>query len=202
MDCLQGSKGTSTLNKLTRFVVPNPHAVAKNAPPVSPHFELQSDAWHSMTSHLLQDSPTNQLVYILSGMGGVGKTQLVSYFIQEHGYRYSQILFLDARSDIGVCKDIQYAVRSIDPEFSQFTWEEGLQYLSAKTNESNWLMVFDNADDPKVKLTCYFPQCSHGTIIVTTRNRDHGSLANVPHWELKPMSDEQAKMKAYSWFKN
>jgi hypothetical protein len=41
-----------------------------------------------MMTYLLQDSPNDQLVYILSGMGGVGKTQLVSYFIQEHGSRY------------------------------------------------------------------------------------------------------------------
>jgi tetratricopeptide (TPR) repeat protein len=99
---------------------------------------------------------------------------------------------MNARSDVSIRNDIQHSLRSLDLGFSQITWEEALQYLSLKSDSSNWLLVFDNADDPEVKLTHYFPQCSHGTIIVTTRNRNYAILSNAAHWELKPMADEQA----------
>jgi tetratricopeptide (TPR) repeat protein len=107
-------------------------------------------------------------------------------------HRYSHVLVINARSDITIRNDIQHSLRSLDLGFSQITWEEALQYLSLKSDSSNWLLVFDNADDPEVKLTHYFPQCSHGTIIVTTRNRNYAILSNAAHWELKPMADEQA----------
>lgn len=37
---------------------------------------------------------------------------------------------------------------------------------------SRWLIIFDNADDPSVNLHEYFPPCTHGNILITTRNHD------------------------------
>ncbi|KAJ7703734.1 hypothetical protein B0H17DRAFT_857831, partial [Mycena rosella] len=33
-----------------------------------------------------------------------------------------------------------------------------------------WLLLFDNADDPRINLNNYFPQCRHGNILITFRN--------------------------------
>ncbi|KAJ7099069.1 hypothetical protein C8R44DRAFT_587960, partial [Mycena epipterygia] len=46
--------------------------------------------------------------------------------------------------------------------------QDALQWLRSKQNE--WLLLFDNADDPKINLNDYFPQCNHGKIIITSRN--------------------------------
>ncbi|KAJ7201837.1 hypothetical protein GGX14DRAFT_300787, partial [Mycena pura] len=40
--------------------------------------------------------------------------------------------------------------------------------LSAQKEE--WLLLFDNADEPGIDLNKFFPQCNHGNIIITTRN--------------------------------
>ena len=37
--------------------------------------------------------------------------------------------------------------------------------------EEEWLLLFDNADDPHLDLRPYFPSCTHGNILITTRNR-------------------------------
>ncbi|KAJ6564776.1 hypothetical protein B0H19DRAFT_870607, partial [Mycena capillaripes] len=38
-----------------------------------------------------------------------------------------------------------------------------------------WLLFFDNADDPKINMNKFLPQCSHGNIIITSRNPElHG----------------------------
>jgi hypothetical protein len=43
-----------------------------------------------------------------------------------------------------------------------------VKWLQSKPE--NWLLLFDNADDPKVNLNNYFPQCNHGSILITSRN--------------------------------
>jgi len=46
-----------------------------------------------------------------------------------------------------------------------------LRWLASQT-DGNWLLVFDNADNVGLKLKKYFPSCSYGNIIITTRNRE------------------------------
>jgi hypothetical protein len=43
-----------------------------------------------------------------------------------------------------------------------------LQWLCGK--HDNWLLFFDNADDPGIDLNSYFPLCNHGNILITSRN--------------------------------
>jgi PHD/YefM family antitoxin component YafN of YafNO toxin-antitoxin module len=46
--------------------------------------------------------------------------------------------------------------------------QDTLKWL-AKTQE-DWLLFFDNTDDPKINLNHFLPQCNHGNIIITSRN--------------------------------
>jgi hypothetical protein len=49
-----------------------------------------------------------------------------------------------------------------------------------KGNHAQWLLFFDNADDPEINLYPFLPQCDHGNIIITSRNpglRVHGGSA-------------------------
>ena len=45
-----------------------------------------------------------------------------------------------------------------------------------------WLFVLNNADDPTFNLRNYFPRCSHGNILITTRNRDIIQHASDKQW--------------------
>jgi tetratricopeptide (TPR) repeat protein len=55
------------------------------------------------------------------------------------------------------------------------TAQDALRWFSQQHEE--WLVIFDNADDPDVNLREFFPPCSHGNIIITTRNEACRSLA-------------------------
>jgi hypothetical protein len=46
--------------------------------------------------------------------------------------------------------------------------QDALQWLT--NNSENWLLLFDNADDPKINLNQWFPRCNHGNILITSRN--------------------------------
>jgi hypothetical protein len=45
---------------------------------------------------------------------------------------------------------------------------DATQWLQSK--QDPWLLLFDNADDPKINFNDYFPHCSHGNILITSRN--------------------------------
>ena len=45
-----------------------------------------------------------------------------------------------------------------------------LDWFSRQHEE--WLLVLDNADDPTLNFHPYLPCCSHGNILITSRNRD------------------------------
>jgi hypothetical protein len=48
------------------------------------------------------------------------------------------------------------------------TFEEASLWLASQIEE--WILLFDNADDPAIDLFHFFPKCTHGNIIITSRN--------------------------------
>jgi tetratricopeptide (TPR) repeat protein len=71
------------------------------------------------------------------------------------------------------------------------TYNDALAFLGHAYG-IRWLMIYDNADDPSVRLEDYFPQCHNGTIIVTTRNAQHAGLAPDSSIEIGPMDEHEA----------
>ncbi|KAJ7120145.1 P-loop containing nucleoside triphosphate hydrolase protein [Mycena epipterygia] len=106
-----------------------------------------------------------QDIFLLHGLGGSGKTQIALKFIAESTSNFTDIFFIDSSSvdtiDTGL-KNIAKA-KTVG-ESSQ----DALQWLQSK--QEQWLLFFDNADDPKINLNDYFPQFNHGNIIITSRN--------------------------------
>jgi hypothetical protein len=42
----------------------------------------------------------------------------------------------------------------------------------------DWLLIFDNADNPQVDLSIYIPQCDHGNVIITSRLTEVKQMAS------------------------
>ena len=55
-----------------------------------------------------------------------------------------------------------------DAHLPNATCKSTLHWLSSC--KERWLILFDNADDPSIDLREYIPPCSHGYIIITSRN--------------------------------
>ncbi|KAJ7714851.1 hypothetical protein B0H16DRAFT_512159 [Mycena metata] len=106
-----------------------------------------------------------QHIYVLHGLGGAGKTQIALKFIKESSSHFSDIFFIDT-STITM---IETGLKSIavQKDFGDSP-QDGLLWLASKLEE--WLLFFDNADDPNINLHDYIPQCNHGNIIITSRN--------------------------------
>ena len=67
--------------------------------------------------------------------------------------------------------------------------QDALHWISKKPDE--WLLFFDNADDPKINLHNYFPQCKNGNILITSRNSALAVHAGV-HTEVSDMEEVDA----------
>ncbi|KAJ7724003.1 hypothetical protein B0H16DRAFT_1698805 [Mycena metata] len=137
--------------------------IASHCPPPSRIFCGREDILNKM-HHFFSDTGT-QHIYVLHGLGGAGKTQITLKFINKSSSRFSNIFFIDTSTiatietglkNIAVLKDCGDSL------------EDGLLWLTSKVEE--WLLFFDNADDPEINLNDYIPQCNHGNIIITSRN--------------------------------
>ncbi|KAJ7061240.1 P-loop containing nucleoside triphosphate hydrolase protein [Mycena amicta] len=106
-----------------------------------------------------------QKVVLLHGLGGAGKTQIALKFIAESGARFTDQFKINASSaetiEVGY-KQIAMAKKLGDTAEAAQTW--------LKTHHAEWLLLFDNADQPNLDLEAYLPQCNHGNILITSRN--------------------------------
>ncbi|KAJ7433393.1 hypothetical protein FB451DRAFT_1380355 [Mycena latifolia] len=135
-----------------------------NCPPPSRIFHGRQSILEKMHQYFT-DSPGNQHIFLLHGLGGVGKTQIALKFIRKSASQFTDIFLIDtstlATIDAGL-KNIATAKSAGDSS------KDALQWLTSKQHE--WLLFFDNADDPNINLNEYLPQCSYGNIVITSRN--------------------------------
>ena len=145
---------------------------------------------------------------MLHGLGGSGKSQIAFKFVQEcqidgrfvtptldHAltgfqlYRFSDVYFIDATSAETITmalKDIALAKGVGDSDKDALDWLSGLH--------EKWLLLFDNADNTKINLYNYFPKCTHGNIIITSRNRETCVHATEPqaHYHVSGLKTDEA----------
>ena len=80
------------------------------------------------------------------------------------------MIVVDASSHAQLEADLELSIRSAGPEYSKMTWKDAVIYLDGK--ERGWLLFLDNADSLDLDLRPYLPRSTHGTILITTRNRE------------------------------
>ncbi|KAJ7731366.1 hypothetical protein B0H16DRAFT_203281 [Mycena metata] len=121
-----------------------------------------------------------QCIYVLHGLGGAGKTQIALKFIQQSS-SFTSTFFVDASTT----KTIETGFKNIAKlRNAGDSSADAVKWLVAKPH--NWLVFFDNADNPKLNLNKFLPQCNHGNIIITSRNpelRIYGGSAQVSDME-------------------
>ncbi|PVF91037.1 hypothetical protein CPB86DRAFT_720200, partial [Serendipita vermifera] len=167
----------------------------KTPPAVSPYFVIRKEHWDTIEASMEKSTGGGLSTLVITGMGGSGKTQMVSYFVQNYSSRqgftsseFKHIFFIDASSQSSIKSDLRSTIRAIDGH-RQDTDEEALYFL-AENPES--LLIFDNADDPNVDLVPFFPKSYKGIILITSRLRSLGELATLHHIELGRMSQDQS----------
>jgi hypothetical protein len=160
-------------------------------------------------------------VFVLRGLGGIGKTQLAVEFARRHQTMFNAVFWLDGSSEDSLKQSIALSAGRIPegqiPETSRMysisrngnvdsTVGDVLDWLSKRDN-NQWLLIFDNVDreygsgnmdSGAYSITHYFPQADHGSILITTR------LAKLQQlwggWKLNKVEEGQAHAIFEKWY--
>ncbi|KAJ7884974.1 P-loop containing nucleoside triphosphate hydrolase protein, partial [Mycena leptocephala] len=110
----------------------------------------------------------SQHIFVLHGLGGAGKSQLSFKFLQDSQahHRFSEIFYIDATNE----QTIETDLKTVAPVVVGKSTEAILHWLAGKQEE--WLLLFDNADDVQLDISKFFPCCTFGNILITTRNQE------------------------------
>jgi tetratricopeptide (TPR) repeat protein len=125
----------------------------------------------------LQEALARKGRAVLSGLGGVGKTQTVVEYAHRHSQEYTHAFWATADSRKAVGSGYATIVRLLGlreggmPD--QTLAVEAMQrWLST---HQNWLLVLDNADDLAMTRE-FIPPGNNGHVILTTRERATGAI--------------------------
>ncbi|KAK0468579.1 hypothetical protein IW261DRAFT_1679639, partial [Armillaria novae-zelandiae] len=120
--------------------------------------------------------------------GGTGKTQVVLRFVSENSYRFLHVWFFDATSDSTLAADFKKLGKAAGIGESVNDVRDFLGRM-----HEDWLMIFDNADGPKIDLGKYIPQCMHGNVIITSRITEVHQMASPGfHFDFSDLEQSEA----------
>jgi tetratricopeptide (TPR) repeat protein len=155
------------------------------------HFTGRSDLLAQLAERLIPPSnedgqPTPKRTALtqpqaITGLGGIGKTQLaVEYAYRSRG-RYTHTLWINAASEEAIISSFVALAAEVLPA-SIVESETDQHNLAALVRrwlercEQSWLLICDNADDPLIVVP-YLPRSGKGSILLTTRDQAPGSFA-------------------------
>lgn len=130
-------------------------------------------------------------IYIIYGLGGIGKTQLAIAYARKHQKTYSAILWLNGNSNDTLLQSLatfgRYAGISDLPKSPTSTTPQArdveaeakavLRWLALEGNR-RWLIVIDNVDreyGPNIDdaqaydVLSFLPPADHGYVLITSR---------------------------------
>ncbi|KIK54802.1 hypothetical protein GYMLUDRAFT_264398 [Collybiopsis luxurians FD-317 M1] len=113
---------------------------------------------------VLLESKTFGLILTIVDLEEEGFVRKACDWVSE---RFTQCYTITANSEESIkASYYDIALKHGLDEFSH--WEAGLRWLSQ--HEEEWIILYDNADDPDLDLGKFLPQSSHGNVIITSRN--------------------------------
>ncbi len=155
-----------------------PEAMVIPFPP-NPFFTGREDGLKQLEETLEQNGRVALTQPVsLSGLGGIGKTQLALAYAHSSFQRvYRTILWVNASSEAMLLADYGKLAQVLDlPEKDE---RDARVHVEAVKDwletHTNWLLVMDNADDLLLARS-FFPSANHGRILLTTRSQFAGDI--------------------------
>ncbi|KAJ6472955.1 hypothetical protein DFH09DRAFT_1293848 [Mycena vulgaris] len=167
------------------LLVPQMPPHTNNCPPPTRIFHGRQTILDKMNHYFTQSKGVQQ-IFLLHGLGGAGKTQISLKFIQESASHFTNIFLIDTSTVETIDAGLKTIATAKNVGSSP---QDALQWLRSKADD--WLLFFDNADDPKINLNDYFPQCTHGNILITSRNPGLCVYA-ASHYHVSDMEETDA----------
>ena len=122
-----------------------------------------------------------QIILVLSGTGGVGKTQIAIEYAYSYLDAYSLVWWVKSETKQGIIESFKELGRKLGVPKSQFDLneDEKIAIIIEKLNFiKEYLLIFDNANCYD-ELEKYLPRSNTGSILITSRDNNWGMIGNV-----------------------
>ena len=129
---------------------------------------------------------TGVFVQALTGLGGIGKTQIVLEYVYRYAQTYQAIFWVTADPQGDLLADYVGIARFLhlpeQQEPNQVLIVDAIKQWFQQ--HEGWLLVFDNVEEVAA-VNAFRPTAGNGHILITTRAQATGTIA-VP-FEIEPM---------------
>ncbi len=140
---------------------------------------------------LLNSGKHTALTQAISGLGGIGKTQLAVEYAHRHKADYKITWWIHAEDPAALVSELAALANPLDLR------EKGERDLRVQVQavllwleqNKNWLLIFDNVPEPE-KVKDYLPRGETGHIIITSRHQAWSGVASP--LEVKVMPENEA----------
>ena len=164
--------------------------------PIAPNFITRINVLHEMEDRLLPLSSDRQKILVLSGPGGIGKSQMARHYALQHRETYDSLFWTSGKSEqslrTGIARiaELIPLPRVLDTNQKLLKNEGDIERAMLAVNSwfasagnTRWLVVVDNVDNYVEQddneevsraaggydVTRYLPSVAHGTVIITSR---------------------------------
>jgi tetratricopeptide (TPR) repeat protein len=182
-----------------RQAAKNPATKAAKVPAVStpwnvPHARNEAFTGREQILSDLRSDLVKKGMQALSGLGGVGKTQIAVEYAFRHREKYTAVLWIFADTEQSVrggftriAALLNLAEKDAD-EQARVT-ESVQRWLE---ENSGWLLVLDNADDPDM-VKQFLPQQGKGHILLTSRAHAVHTVGVLSRREVNVLAADEAR---------
>ncbi|KAF2004056.1 hypothetical protein P154DRAFT_427728 [Amniculicola lignicola CBS 123094] len=157
-------------------------------------FKGREDLLESMDDYFEGGEMQRQRTFVLAGLGGCGKTHTALQYAHRRRFRYKNgVFFFNASSKETIAANFDRILNLLSLPAAAKNKEEILKKWLCKPGNSDWLLIFDNADDLAGNpIDSYIPRSGHGHIIVTTRDQAAIGSVSEDGASMEPLDEEDA----------
>ncbi len=143
------------------------------------HFTGREDILSELRAALTSGEPA-AWKQAVTGMGGVGKTQIALEYIYRHMAEYQIIWWIRSEELATMASDYANLAEPLGlPEKDSIDQTEIVRAVKSwLEHNSGWLLIFDNAQDTN-EMGDYLPQAGGGHVIITSRNPGWSKIAKL-----------------------
>ncbi len=139
----------------------------------------------------LRDGERAAVKQAISGLGGIGKTQIAIEYAHRYADAYSHVFWVSAESESALTSGFASLAQELGLPVKQEQSETVAAVKRWMTENSGWLMIFDNADAPEI-VTDFIPAPLQGKVLLTSRAQNFDALGVAAPISLDVLSPDEA----------